>query len=123
GRRVVMGQRLLASTTDVMLGWTTIDGRPFFVRQMKNMKGSIPVEFLVGEPFNFYAWACGALLGRAHARVGDCAEIAGYCGTSDALDNALGDWAEAYGDQTEADHDALVQAIKSGRVKAIRDNA
>jgi len=121
GRRVVMGQRLLAASTDVMLGWTTIDGRPFFVRQMKNMKGSIPVEFLVGEPFNFYAWSCGALLARAHSRVGDSAAIAGYCGNSAALDAALSDWAEAYGEQTEIDHASLVRAIKTGRVKAVEE--
>jgi hypothetical protein len=102
-----------------MLGPTTVDGRPFFVRQMKNMKASIPVEWLTGEAFNFYAQACGALLGRAHARTGDAAAIAGYCGNSPVLDKALAAWAEAYGDQTERDHDRLVQAIKSGKIQAI----
>jgi uncharacterized protein (DUF2252 family) len=119
GKRVVMGQRALQATGDVMLGATTVDGRPFFVRQMKNMKASIPVEYLIGESFNFYAQACGALLSRAHARVGDAAAIAGYCGKTPVLDKALATWAEAYGDQTERDHARLVEAIKSGRVKAI----
>ncbi len=119
GRRVVVGQRALQASSDIMLGITKIDGRPYFVRQMKNMKASIPVEWLTGESFDFYAWACGTLLARAHARAGDAAAIAGYCGGSAVLDKALATWAEAYGDQTERDHEQLVKAIKSGKVKAI----
>lgn len=121
GHRVVVGQRALQASSDIMLGVTSIDGRPYFVRQMKNMKASIPVEWLTGESFNFYAWACGALLARAHARAGDAAAIAGYCGGAATLDRALAKWAEMYGDQTEQDHDRLVKAIKSGKVKAIMD--
>jgi uncharacterized protein (DUF2252 family) len=120
GKRVVMGQRALQAEGDVMLGPTHVDGRPFFVRQMKNMKASIPVEYLTGAAFNFYARACGALLSRAHARVGDAAAICGYCGKSPVLDKALVAWAEAYGDQTEQDHARLVQAIRSGKVNAIQ---
>ena len=119
GKRVVMGQRSLQASSDVMLGATTVDGLPFFVRQMKNMKASFPVESLTGESFYFYARACAALLARAHARVGDAAAIAGYCGKSSILDKALITWAEAYGDQTERDHAQLVKAIKSNKVKAI----
>ena len=119
GMRVVMGQRALQASSDVMLGPTKVDKRPFFVRQMKNMKGSIPVEWLTGEAYYFYAQACGALLARAHARVGDPAALAGYCGNSAVLDKALATWAESYGDQTEKDHARLVKAVKSGRVKAI----
>jgi uncharacterized protein (DUF2252 family) len=118
GVRVVTAQRALQSLGDPMLGSTTIDGRPYYVRQMKNMKASMPVAFMTGAPFDFWAFACGALLARAHARTGDAARIAGYCGSSDALDRALADFAEAYGDQTERDHAALRQAIKRGRVKA-----
>jgi uncharacterized protein (DUF2252 family) len=119
GKRVVMGERVLQAATDVMLGYTTIDGRYYYVRQMKNLKGAIPVEWLSGKSFDFYAWTCGAVLARAHARSSDAALIAGYCGKSEALANALSEWAEAYGDQTEADHAALLKAIKSGKVKAI----
>ncbi len=118
GRRVVFGQRILQAATDVLLGWTSIDGRPFYVRQMKNMKGSIPLDWLKGSAFLMYARACGTLLARAHARSGDIAKIAGYCGNSDALDAALADFAEAYGDQTERDWQALVKAIAVGRVGA-----
>ena len=115
---MVIGQRALQASSDVMLGWTTIDGRPFFVRQMKNMKGSIPVELLSGPGLEFYAWSCGAILARAHARTGDAAVIAGYCGNSTVLDEALAAWAESYGDQTESDHKLLTTAIKKGKIKA-----
>jgi hypothetical protein len=85
---------------------------------MKNMKASIPVEYLTGEAFYFYTQACGALLGRARAHTG--AAIAGYCGKAPVLDEALVQWAEAYGDQTERDRARLVQAIKTGKVKTIQ---
>jgi hypothetical protein len=98
-----------------MLGWTQIDSRPFYVRQMKNMKGSIPVEWLTGSTFTFYRWACGAILARAHARTSDPALIAGYCGKSSVLDDALALWAEAYANQTVIDHAALVKAVKNDR--------
>jgi uncharacterized protein (DUF2252 family) len=119
GRRVVFGQRLLQAAGDPLLGWTDIDGRPFYVRQMKNLKGSIDVEGLGADPFNFFAWAYGSLLARAHARSGDAAVISGYCGKSGPFDDALADWAEAYGAQTRRDHAALLEAIESGRVKAV----
>jgi uncharacterized protein (DUF2252 family) len=119
GKRVVGFQRAMQATSDLLLGWTTIDNRPFYVRQMKNMKGGMPTELLVGQQLSFYAWACGALLARAHARTGEPALIAGYCGGSKVFDEALADWAEAYGDQTANDHAMLVEAIQSGRIKAV----
>jgi uncharacterized protein (DUF2252 family) len=118
GRRVVFGQRLLQAAGDPLLGWTDIGGRPFYVRQMKNLKGSIDVEGLSVDSFNFFAWAYGSLLARAHARSGDAAVISGYCGKSGPFDDAMADWAEAYGAQTKQDHAALLEAIKSGRVEA-----
>jgi uncharacterized protein (DUF2252 family) len=114
GQRVVIGQRALQASSDVMLGWTEIDGRPFYVRQMKNLKASIPVEWLTGEAFDFYAYGCGAILARAHARTSEPAIIAGYCGGSSPLRESLAAWAEAYGDQTVADHARLVEALKKG---------
>ena len=122
-RRVVGAQRLLQSLGDPLLGHTRIDGRDYFVRQMKNMKASMPVPFMTGEPFDFWAFLCGALLARSHARTGDAVRIAGYCGDGDTLDRALADFAEAYGDQTERDHAELVKAIKAGRVKAVVEAA
>ena len=119
GLRVVGTQRMLQATGDPMLGYTTIDGREYFVRQMKNMKASMPLEWLTGEPFYFWVFLCGALLARAHSRMGDAAKIAGYCGKSKVLDEALADFAEAYGDQTEKDHASLKNAIQQGRIKAV----
>jgi uncharacterized protein (DUF2252 family) len=118
GLRVIKGQKVLQASSDPLLGWTTIDDRPFYVRQMKNMKGSIPMEWLSGTPFNFFSRGAGILLARAHARTGDAAVIAGYCGGSVVLDEALADWAEAYGDQIVNDHAAFLKAIESGRVIA-----
>jgi uncharacterized protein (DUF2252 family) len=118
GRRVVVGQRALQASSDPMLGYTSIDGRDYYVRQMKNLKASIPVEWLTGASFNFYAWACGSLLARAHSRTGDPARISGYCGSSKVLPEALATWAESYGDQTVSDHAALLSAIQSGKIKA-----
>ena len=112
GQRVVTGQRALQSSSDVMLGWTEMDGHEYYVRQMKNLKASIPIEWLTGDAFNFYCWACGALLARAHAKTSEAAIIAGYCGTSKPLRESLADWAEAYGDQTGSDHARLRAAVK-----------
>jgi uncharacterized protein (DUF2252 family) len=118
GKRVVMGQRALQASSDPLLGYTEWEGRDYMVRQMKNLKASVPVEFLTGVTFNFYAWVCGAILARAHGRTGDPARIAGYCGNSAALDEALAEWAESYGDQTERDHAKLLASIKRGETKA-----
>ena len=82
GNHIVTGQRALQASTDVMLGWTSIGKTPFYVRQMKNMKGSIPVEWLSGSSFNSYAWGCGAILRRAHCPQRRPRCLAGYCGKS-----------------------------------------
>jgi uncharacterized protein (DUF2252 family) len=121
GRRVVAGQSMLQSAGDPLLGYTTIDGRAYFVRQMKNMKASMPLEWLTGETFHVWSFVCGALLGRAHSRIGDAAKIAGYCGKSEVLDDALAEFGESYAVQTELDHASLLQAIKQGRVKAVKE--
>jgi hypothetical protein len=88
---------------------------------MKNMKGALPMAYLSGDAFDFFAFGFGALLARAHARTGDAAVIAGYCGNSPAIDEALADWAEAYGEQTLKDHASLLRAIKSKRMPALFD--
>ncbi|WP_082655823.1 DUF2252 domain-containing protein [Aureimonas sp. D3] len=118
GARVVYGQRLLQAVGDPLLGWTTINDRPFYVRQMRNMKGEIPHSLLGGRSLIFFAFGYGALLARAHARTGDAAAISGYCGGPDneGFDMALAEWAEAYGDQNALDHQALLAAISEGRV-------
>jgi uncharacterized protein (DUF2252 family) len=118
GKRLVATQRALQASSDPMLGYTTIDGRDYYVRQMKNLKASIPVGQLTRAAFNFYAWVCGTTLARAHSRTADPARIAGYCGNSPVLDEALAEWAESYGDQSERDHSLLVNAIRKGKIKA-----
>jgi hypothetical protein len=102
----------------VLLGWTTIDGRDFFIRQFRDTKGSIPTDHLTADEFVAFAGACASLLAHAHARSGDIAAIAGYCGRSTELDEALAGYAESYADQVEADYQAFLAAAKSGRFTA-----
>jgi uncharacterized protein (DUF2252 family) len=118
GKRVVTAQRALNGSPDILLGWTRIEGRPFYVRQLRNLKGAVPIDHLGPATFLEYVAACGAILARAHARCGDAAEIAGYLGPSDSFDRALSRFAERYADQTERDRDTLVEAIRVGRVSA-----
>lgn len=118
GMRVVHGQRVLQASGDPLLGWTSIAGRPFYVRQMRNLKGGVDATLLTGQPLELLSWMRGALLARAHSRGGDGAVISGYCGDEDEFDDAMADWAEAYADQTEKDHADLVKAIRAGKVEA-----
>jgi uncharacterized protein (DUF2252 family) len=118
GRRVVIGETVLQAAHDPLLGYTEMDGRQYYVRQMKNLKAALPLSVLSGDAFDAFSFGFGCLLARAHARSGDAAVIAGYCGKSTALDAAFADWAEAYADQTVKDHAQLVKAIKSGRIEA-----
>ena len=117
GKRVVTAQRALNGSPDLLLGWTRVGGRPFYVRQLRNLKGAVPLDELGPATFLEYVTTCGAILARAHARSGDAAVLAGYCGSSDALDRALGQFAERYADQTETDRAALGRAIASGRIR------
>ncbi len=119
GHRVVAGQTALQAAHDPLLGYTEIDGRHYYVRQMKNLKGALPMALLSGAPFEFFAFGFGGLLARAHARSGDAAVIAGYCGDTPELDEALAAWAEAYGTQTVKDHAELTKAIKTDRLPAL----
>jgi uncharacterized protein (DUF2252 family) len=118
GRRVAEGQHRMQSATDPLLGWTTVDGRDFIVRQLADHKAGLEPEDLVGEALVSYALVAGELLAKAHARAGDAAAIGGYCGRSERLDRAILGFAIAYADQTERDHARLVQAIKTGEVRA-----
>jgi uncharacterized protein (DUF2252 family) len=120
GERVVQGQRLMQAASDIFLGWTKAveAGRFYYWRQLRDMKGSAPIEQLDPRAMEFYARACGWTLARAHARSGDALAIASYLGTSDRFDRAMTDFAERYADQNERDHDAFVKAIRSGRLEA-----
>lgn len=120
GQRVVTGQRLMQSSSDIFLGWTqSKNGRHFFVRQLRDMKMSTPIEGATVEQMQLYAELCGLTLARAHAKSGDAALISGYLGKTDAIDKAIGKFAMAYAEQNKKDHAALVAAEKSGRIKVL----
>ncbi|MFJ8789167.1 DUF2252 domain-containing protein [Streptomyces sp. NPDC102462] len=118
GRRVVLGQKRMQVVSDILLGWTTVDGRPFQVRQFRNRKGSVDPAALAADQIDDYGRMTGALLARAHSHSADPRLIAGYCGKSEELDEAVAEFAVAYADRTEADHAALVAAVRSGRIAA-----
>jgi uncharacterized protein (DUF2252 family) len=112
GRRVVEGERAMQVVSDPFLGWTTMDGRDYLVRQLNDHKASIQLETLKAAALLEYAGVCGEMLARGHARAGDCSMIAGYLGGSTRFDDAVGKFAETYADQTEADWKQLVGSLK-----------
>ncbi|MCB0972190.1 MAG: DUF2252 domain-containing protein [Acidimicrobiales bacterium] len=121
GRRVVEGQRLIQSASDVLLGWSRFDGpdgpRDFFVRQLWDHKASASVEAMGGSLLTAYGEACARSLASAHARTGDAAAIAGYLGDDDAFDTALAAYGAACAARNDADHALLVAAIDDGEVE------
>ncbi|WP_374112914.1 DUF2252 domain-containing protein [Streptomyces sp. WAC 00631] len=118
GRRIVLGQKRMQVVSDVLLGWSTVRDRPFQVRQFRNRKGSVDPAALTAAELDDYGRMTGALLARAHAHSADPRLIAGYCGRSEELDEAVAAFAVAYADRTEADHTDLVAAVRSGRIAA-----
>jgi uncharacterized protein (DUF2252 family) len=121
GKRVVEGQRMIQAASDAFLGWIRGRGserRDFYWRQLRDVKGSVDPEAIEPRGLLRYAEACGATLARACARSGDAAAISGYIGTGTKFPDAIARFAEAYADQTERDHAALVQAIRTGRLEA-----
>ena len=124
GQRVVEGQRLMQATSDIFLGWLTspedLDGRvrDYYVRQLRDWKGSAEIDAMTAEELISYGRLCGATLARAHARSGDRIAIAAYLGSGDVFDRALVAFGESYADQNERDYAALGAAVKSGRVIA-----
>ncbi len=120
GRRVVEGQRLMQAVSDSFLGWMKGQetGDHYYVRQLKDMKGSPDLEKATPNSMRRFAKLCGWTLARAHARSGDAEAIAGYLGSGDVFDKALADFAVAYADQNERDFAAFTAAIDSGRIEA-----
>ena len=123
GRRVVAGQRLMQATSDILLGWERAEGidgqsRDFYVRQLRDWKGIAEPAAMLPEGLRMFGQLCGATLARAHARSGDRIAIAAYLGTGDVFDQALARFAEAYADQNERDHQALVHAVDTNQVPA-----
>jgi uncharacterized protein (DUF2252 family) len=118
-QRVVHGQRLLQSASDLFLGWSSDEqGRDFYFRQLRDMKTSVNLEGMSAAALSKYAKMCGAALARGHAKSGDAAAISGYLGSGESFDEAIAAFACTYADQTERDHAAMVQAVKAGRLVA-----
>jgi uncharacterized protein (DUF2252 family) len=121
GQRVINGQLIMQAASDVFLGWATgSDGYHYYVRQFKDMKGSVDITSLSPAALMEYLELCGWTLARAHAQSGRTDEIAGYLGSSDQFDNAVTDFAASYADQNEVDHACLVKAVDAGTITAER---
>ena len=123
GQRVVVGQRVMQAVSDIFLGWVRVKGidgqtRDFYLRQLRDWKGSAEIEAMIPEGMQTYGELCGWTLARAHARSGDRIAISAYLGSGPAFDVAVGEFAQAYADQNERDYAALMGAIGSGRVAA-----
>ena len=120
GERVVTGQHLIQAVSDIFLGWHTshASGVEYYWRQFKDLKGSVDIGGLDEQALSAYLKVCAICLARAHARTGDAAAIGGYIGKSDALSEAIADFSVTYADQAEVDYQALVQAVKEGKVEA-----
>ncbi|HEX4483598.1 MAG TPA: DUF2252 domain-containing protein, partial [Solirubrobacteraceae bacterium] len=124
GRRVVTGQRLMQASSDIFLGWLHVDAgldgraRDFYVRQLKDWKGSAEIEQMVPKGLATYGRLCGWTLARAHARSGDRVAIAAYLGRGPSFERALVQFADAYAEQNRRDYDALSAAAASGRIAA-----
>jgi uncharacterized protein (DUF2252 family) len=117
GARVITGKRLLQSATDIFVGWGTMGGNDYYVRQFRDMK-IIPSTELIAPRLVEFATACGGALARAHARAGDAMAIAGYIGKGPRFTEAIGEFAHRYAEQNEHDHARLVKAIASGEVES-----
>jgi len=116
GERVVSGQHLMQTASDIFLGWGRgPHGRDFYVRQLRDMKLTANLPSFTPKFLLSYARVCGETLARAHAKVGDAAMIAGYLGSNDIFDVAIRDYAVAYADQVEQDYAAFQQAARAGR--------
>jgi uncharacterized protein (DUF2252 family) len=116
GQRVVNGQRMMQSASDMFLGWTSEGGHDYCVRQLRDMKGAADLENMNASELIDYSSLCGWVLARAHARSGDPALIAGYLGQNEVFDQAVANFAEAYADQTLHDYDNFQAAVKAGRI-------
>jgi uncharacterized protein (DUF2252 family) len=121
GQRVVDGQLIMQAASDVFLGWATSkDGHHYYVRQFKDMKGSVDISSLSPAVLVEYLELCGWTLARAHAQSGRTDEIAGYLGTGEQFDDAITAFANSYADQNEVDHSRLVDAVNGGKIPAER---
>ncbi len=122
GQRIINGQRLMQSASDVFLGWTVgKGGRHFYIRQLRDGKISAIIEDWDTRLLRAYGRMCAHALARAHARAGDAASIAGYLGSGQVMDDAVTEFSVDYADQNQTDHRAFVRAIRRGEIKATTD--
>jgi uncharacterized protein (DUF2252 family) len=122
GQRVVCGQRLMQSASDIFLGWSTgVTGRSVYMRQLRDVKISAMIEDWDVDMLREYGKLCGWALAKAHARSGDAAKIAGYMGASATFDDAICEFAVEYADQNQRDYRAFIKAVREGRLKVIGD--
>jgi uncharacterized protein (DUF2252 family) len=121
GRRVVEGQRLTQAQSDIFLGWTEggPEARHYYVRQLRDWKGSAEVEGATPDLLDYYAQLCGMTMARGHARTGDPIAIAAYMGKGDSLDKAITEFAEAYAEQNQSDYQRFRGAIDDGRLEYV----
>ena len=120
---MVHGQRLMQAASDAFLGWVTGTGErqhEFYVRQLRDMKGSAAIEMLTPARLSLYGELCATTLARAHARTGDAAKITGYLGDDDTFERALERFAVAYADQNDADYAAFTKAVEEHRIEVER---
>jgi len=121
GRRVVAGQRIAQSASDIFLGWTELDKKHFYIRQLRDTKLKPEPELWEGPQLMENAEVMASTLARAHARTGDAATIRGYLGSRDTFETALAEFAVQYADQVQVDYEKLLMAVASGRLKAKTD--
>lgn len=120
GERVVAGQRLMQSASDMFLGWTRGEnGRDVYIRQLRDVKISAIIEDWDFKDLRAYGRLCAWALSRAHARSGDAARIAGYMGSNSTFDDAVCEFAVEYADQNQHDYRAFIRAVREGRIKVI----
>jgi uncharacterized protein (DUF2252 family) len=115
GERVVQGQRLMQSASDVFLGWARMHDRDFYVRQLRDMKIAPTLTGYTPRVLHAYGHLCGRVLARAHAKSGDAAMIAGYLGSAGVFDEAISHYAVTYANQVERDYESFRAAVRAGR--------
>jgi len=115
GQRVAEGQRAMQLQSDIFLGWTSLEGRDYLVRQLRDHKASIADEDLKGNGLCQYAEICGELLAKGHARSGDPSAVFGYLGFGNKFDKAIAKFAELYADQTTKDYESFKRSIGSSK--------
>ena len=124
GQRIVEGQRMMQAASDIFLGWSasSIDGRHYYWRQLRDMKGSSEIESMTSAALRLYAGMCGWSLARAHARSGPAQAIAGYLGKGNSFDRAAAAFARRYADVNQADYNCHAQAVRNGRIRTSLQN-